>query len=82
MKRWLNDFWFYHSEVVIAILLFATVMVTAVFGLGLLEANKYKYNCDLNERPTIHTAFMIDDTQYAYDPKGFCDKLKEKMVQE
>jgi len=82
MKRWLSNFWDWYSEETIAILIVVSVIVGAFFGLGIFQANQYKYNCDLNKRPSIHTAIMIEDTQYAYDPKGFCDKLKEKMGQE
>jgi hypothetical protein len=82
MKHWLSNFWDWYSEEVIAVSIIVSIALSMFLGLGFLEANKLKYNCDLNKRPSFYTALMINDKQYAYDPKGFCDKLKEKMGQE
>ena len=47
-----------------------------------MQANALKYNCELDRKPSIKTAAFIADSQYAYDPKGFCEFLKKKMEQE
>ena len=78
----MREFWDDYKEG-IAVLTFAiTLIVGVTYALLLGQANVYKYNCELDRRPSFYTSFFIADNQYAYDPKGFCDFLKEKMEKE
>lgn len=79
MKRWLSNFWDWYSAEVIVASIIVSIALSMFLGLVFLEANKLKYNCDLDKKPSFYTALMINDKQYAFDPEGFCNKLKEKM---
>lgn len=82
MKEFFKDFWYWYSEPILATIGFILFIISVAYGLLLGQANVYKYNCDLERRPSLSTTFWIADETYAYDPQGFCNKLKEKMAQE
>ena len=77
----MKDFWDWYKEE-IAMIAFAILFIMGIsYALLLSQANTYKYNCELDRRPSFYTSFFIASDQYAYDPKGFCDFLKKKMEQ-
>jgi hypothetical protein len=67
----------------IAPILFVFTLV-ALVGVGLLalQSNTYKYNCNLEYGPSLKTTLLISDGDFAYDPEGFCSRLKAKMEEE
>ena len=78
----MSDFWDDYKEGIAVVTIAITFIVGITYALLLGQANTYKYNCELDRRPNFHTSFFIASEQYAYDPKGFCDFLKEKMEKE
>jgi hypothetical protein len=82
MKHKLSEFWFWYKEPVTILVLGTIVISSAIYFLILGQANSYKYNCELDRKPNFYTTFFIDDSTYAYDPKGFCATLRERMANE
>lgn len=87
MIRWIKDWWQYNDHYILGAVIAVIGIVFGAFCLvyfagGSMSATQYKYNCNLDRKPSLHTAFFIDDSIYAYDPKLFCDTLKEKMAKE
>ena len=82
MKHRLERFWYWNKETIMFIMFGAVFLVGVVYLLLSMQANTYKYNCELDRKPNYHTTFFIADDQYAYDPEGFCIFLKQKMEQE
>jgi hypothetical protein len=82
MKHRLNEFWFWNKELVTIIVLGAIALSSAIYFVILAQANHYKYNCELDRRPNLHTTVYIDDSTYAYNPAGFCAELIKKMANE
>ena len=78
----MKDFWDWYKEEIMLVISLIVMLASLTITVGVLFGARYKYNCELDRRPSIHTALFIDDTSYAYNPETFCDKLKKKMEQE
>ena len=72
--------WFYWNDYIILPIAGFITFCIAIGGIVLLsQANVYKFNCNLSHRPDLYTTAFIANDTYAYNPKLFCDTLKEKM---
>jgi hypothetical protein len=86
MNHKMNNFWWNYGDAISFITSAVIITVVLFGGAGLLitygMAKQDQYNCELDRRPSLSTTFWINHNTYAYDPNGFCNKLKEKMAQE
>ena len=78
----MRDFWDWHKEAIAFVTSIIVFLIGVTYLMLSMQANALKYNCELDRKPSIKTAAFIADSQYAYDPKGFCEFLKKKMEQE
>ena len=79
MKQKIKNWWYWNSEFVLFPLAIVVLIVSIFSGMLLIQANAYKYNCNLDHRPDLYTTAFIADSTYAYNPTLFCNTLKEKM---
>ncbi len=77
IRNWL--YWHDWAYLIIAIITMAAFIILTA---GYLVGKGLQYNCNLDKRPSMYTSLMINDNPYAYDPEGFCTKLKEKLEKE
>ncbi len=87
MKQAIKSWWFFEGKDVLtfvgSILAIGTgIVLGIILAAGHLSGINYKYNCNLDTRPSLKTSLLIDSSEYAYNPEGFCAKLKEKMANE
>jgi hypothetical protein len=84
MKNNLIYFWDNYKKAVYAIVAYITGVI---IGISLLVffylvgwSNQYKIDCNLATGPSLHTTFWTNNDPYAYNPEGFCAKLKERIA--
>lgn len=77
IKRW----WDWNDLNIIVFPVLGLIAATFIAGWLLLlgQAHTYKFNCNLDHRPDLHTTLFIADETYAYNPELFCNTLREKM---
>ena len=75
-----KEWWYWNSEYVTPVILIIWFFIGVVMVLGLLQANSIKYNCNLDKRPSIYMAWMIDTDVHNYAPEKFCADVRERMA--
>ena len=79
MLKKIKEWFYWNGDMFFPIVGFIVALAAIILGLGLMQANMYKFNCKLDHRPDLYTAWFIADSTYAYDPEFFCNHLKQEM---
>jgi len=76
----IKEWWYWNGEHIVPIMLIVLFVINFVAVLGLLQANSIKYNCNLEKRPSIYMALMINTNVHDYAPEKFCADVRERMA--